>query len=271
MEQMTRIISALVILPPFIFCPLYVPANFFLFLVLALIGLSMYEYFSLLASIELSRGSFISFAVSLGLPIIADLEGWFGLQLMLFVALMALTVDILCFSRDTLHPFPTLLYRSFGVFFIAWDLSHLVLLRRLWEGQWYVLFLCLTIWVGDSVAMYVGRSLGRHKMAPGVSPGKTWEGSVGGIIGGVLTAVLIAPVFLPHLVLWQKIGLGVLITLSAQLSDLGESLLKRYVGVKDSSRLIPGHGGVLDRVDSLLFATPAFVYALAILGVAVFP
>jgi phosphatidate cytidylyltransferase len=231
----------------------------------------MYEYFTLLASIELSQWSWISFVAALGLPIMADFGGWFGLQLMLFVALMMLTIDILYFSQNTLYFFPMLLYRSFGVFFIAWELSHLVLLRRLPEGQWYVLFLCLTIWVGDSVAMYVGRSVGRHKMAPAVSPGKTWEGAVGGVIGGVMTSVFSASVLLPHLALWQRSVLGVLIALTSQLSDLGESMLKRHIGVKDSSRLIPGHGGVLDRVDSLLFATPAFVYALKILGVTVFP
>lgn len=271
MEQVKRVISALVILPPLVLCLLYAPANFFLLLVLVLIGLSMYEYFTLLASIGLSQWSWISFVAALGLPIMADFGGWFGLQLMLFVALMLLTIDILCFSQETVSLFPMLLYRSFGVFFIAWELSHLVLLRRLPDGQWYVLFLCLTIWIGDSVAMYVGRSIGRHKMAPTVSPGKTWEGAVGGVIGGVLTSVLSAPVLLPHLVLWQRGALGVLIALAAQLSDLGESLLKRHVGVKDSSRLIPGHGGVLDRVDSLLFATPVFIYALEILGTTIFP
>jgi phosphatidate cytidylyltransferase len=128
-----------------------------------------------------------------------------------------------------------------------------------------VLFLCAVVWVGDSAAMYVGKSLGQHKMAPAISPGKTWEGALGGVIGGVCTAVVSAGFWLPHLLLWQCLVLGLCISLAAQLSDLGESMLKRYAGVKDSGRLIPGHGGILDRIDSLLFATPTLVYALYVL------
>ena len=104
-------------------------------------------------------------------------------------------------------------------------------------------------------------------MAPAISPGKTWEGSVGGAVGGVLTAVLSAGFWLPHLVLWQCVVLGLFISCAAQISDLGESMLKRYAGVKDSGGLIPGHGGILDRIDSMLFAAPTLVYALHVLMV----
>jgi phosphatidate cytidylyltransferase len=113
--------------------------------------------------------------------------------------------------------------------------------------------------------MYVGKSLGRHKMAPAISPNKTWEGAVGGAIGGILTAIVSAALWLPPLGLWQCVMLGLCISLAAQMSDLGESMLKRYAGVKDSGGLIPGHGGILDRIDSMLFAAPTLVYALSVL------
>ena len=128
-----------------------------------------------------------------------------------------------------------------------------------------MLFLCAVVWVGDSAAMYIGKSLGRHKIAPTISPGKTWEGSIGCVVGGVSTAVVSAGFWLPHLVFWQCVALGLCISLAAQISDLGESMLKRYAGVKDSGRLIPGHGGILDRIDSMLFAAPTLVYALYVL------
>ena len=102
-------------------------------------------------------------------------------------------------------------------------------------------------------------------MAPAISTGKTWEGAIGCVIGGVCTAVVCAGFWLPDLVLWQRMVLGLCISLAAQLSDLGESMLKRYAGVKDSGGLIPGHGGMLDRIDSLLFAAPTLVYALYVL------
>jgi phosphatidate cytidylyltransferase len=102
-------------------------------------------------------------------------------------------------------------------------------------------------------------------MAPVISPGKTWEGAIGCVVGGVGTAVVSARFWLPDLLLWQWIVLGLCISLAAQLSDLAESMLKRYAGVKDSGGLIPGHGGMLDRIDSLLFAAPTLVYALYVL------
>jgi phosphatidate cytidylyltransferase len=158
--------------------------------------------------------------------------------------------------------FSALLHSLFGVVFIGWGLSHLILLRNLAEGKWYIFFLCFLVWIGDSAAMYVGHSLGQRKLVPTISPGKTWEGAVGGVVGGVLAAVLSARLLVPHLLLWQTVVLGLSISVAAQISDLGESLIKRYAGVKDSGGLIPGHGGVLDRIDSLLFAAPTMFYTL---------
>jgi phosphatidate cytidylyltransferase len=129
------------------------------------------------------------------------------------------------------------------VLFFAWTLSHLILLRLLPAGQWYMLFLCAVVWVGDSVAMYIGKSLGQHKMAPAISPGKTWEGAVGGVVGSVGTAILSAG--FGCRICFSGNVLPACIALAAQISDLGESMLKRYAGVKDSGGLIPGHGGIL--------------------------
>jgi phosphatidate cytidylyltransferase len=266
MEQFKRIISALVILPPLILFLSYAPAGLFLCLILLLIGLSLREYFALLAQIQLPTCAGVSYAVAWLLPVSAHFGSWRWLSMALFFSLVALTVGVMVTSQEVTRLFPMLLYSAFGMCFIGWTLSHFVLLRGLPEGQWYVLLLCSVVWVGDSVAMYVGKSLGQHKMAPFLSPGKTWEGAAGGTVGSVLAALLGARVLFPQLLFWHSVVLGLLIALVAPLSDLGESMLKRYTGVKDSGGLIPGHGGILDRIDSLLFATPTFVYALVALG-----
>jgi len=265
MEQIKRIASALVILPPLVLFLWYASPGLFLILVLALIGLSLYEYFHLLQHIRLSLCTSVTVLAAFALAIAAYLGGWRWLPIGLFLSMVALTISVMFIPSRGSYVFPTLVYSIFGVLFIGWNLSHLILLRLLPAGQSYILFLCAVVWVGDSAAMYVGKSLGRYKMAPAISPGKTWEGSVGGAVGGVLTAVWSAGLWLPHLGFWQCIILGLCISVAAQVSDLGESMLKRYTGVKDSGELIPGHGGILDRIDSLLFAAPTLVYALHVL------
>jgi len=267
MEQVKRIASALVILPPLVVFLWYASPMLFLVLVLALIGLSLYEYFHLLHQIRLSLCTGVTVLAACALAITAYLGGGLWLPIVLFLSMVGLTVSVLLRPARESDAFPTLVYSMFGVLFIGWNLSHLILLRLLPAGQSSILFLCAVVWVGDSAAMYVGKSLGRSKMAPAISPGKTWEGALGGAVGGVLTAVWSAGFWLPHLGLWQCVMLGLCISLAAQMSDLGESMLKRYAGVKDSGGLIPGHGGILDRVDSMLFAAPTLVYALVLMPV----
>jgi len=265
MEQVKRIASALILLPPLVFFLLHASPVFFLLLVLIVIGLSLREYFHLLQHVHLSVCTYVTCLAAFALPIMAHLGEARWLSITLFLSMVALTISAMLIASHAAHFFPMLVYSVFGVLFIGWTLSHLILLRLLPAGTWYMLFLCAVVWVGDSVAMYVGKSLGHYKMAPAISPGKTWEGAIGCIIGGVCTAVVSAGFWLPHLVLWQWIVLGLCISLAAQLSDLAESMLKRYAGVKDSGGLIPGHGGMLDRIDSLLFAAPTLVYALYVL------
>ncbi|HEX9894897.1 MAG TPA: phosphatidate cytidylyltransferase [Gemmatimonadales bacterium] len=127
-------------------------------------------------------------------------------------------------------------------------------------GAALVLFPLVTVWICDTVAMIVGRRLGGPKLAPTVSPGKTWSGTIGGFIGALAVGpVYRAAVFVPlglNVSPWQALVMAAVIGSLGQVGDLAESLLKREVGLKDSSRLIPGHGGVLDRLDSLYFAIP---------------
>lgn len=134
-------------------------------------------------------------------------------------------------------------------------------------GAWWLLLGILTVYAADSAAFFVGRRIGRHRMAPGVSPGKTWEGTAGGLAGAVIAAVALGVLFPLRLDIWQLALIGVIVGVAAPVGDLLESKIKRMADAKDSGSLLPGHGGMLDRLDSLL-PSLILVYILAVLAAA---
>ncbi|MBP5429564.1 MAG: phosphatidate cytidylyltransferase [Elusimicrobiaceae bacterium] len=151
-----------------------------------------------------------------------------------------------------------------GVFLIPWSLAHLINLRDIpTYGEYLTLFMIITVWVSDTGAYFSGRFLGRHKLNKEVSPKKTWEGAIGGTLLAVAGAVVMRNLFLSSLfTVKTAIWLGLLVAVIGQLSDLAESVIKRSTGVKDSSNLLPGHGGFLDRFDSYLLLAPVFYYVV---------
>jgi phosphatidate cytidylyltransferase len=153
-----------------------------------------------------------------------------------------------------------------GSAYVGGMLSHFVLLRNLPQGLGWVALAILTTWAADTAAYLVGTAWGRRPFFPKVSPRKTLEGAVAALIVGPLVALIIGLPFL-HLAWLPTLGLGLLVTLATIFGDLAESLIKRQAGVKDSGNLIPGHGGALDRVDSLLFAAvTVYYYVLWVVG-----
>lgn len=165
--------------------------------------------------------------------------------------------------------------------YVAWPLAHFILLRELsrpavppfWSalglpplspGFWWILYTFLMVWLGDSAAYFIGSRWGRHKLSPYLSPKKSWEGGAAGLLSSIAVGIGLVPLLGLDLAYYWAALLGVLAGILALLGDLAESLLKRQAGVKDSGRLIPGHGGMLDRVDSLLFVVPAVYYFLQI-------
>ena len=163
-----------------------------------------------------------------------------------------------------------MLFRSI---YIAYPLTLIPLLWKQEDGPALVLFLMVCVWAGDIAALYVGRAFGERKIAPHLSPGKTWLGSIASIFGSMLAAglvVLISNTLTSHgntllhisQPLWQSLLLAVILNIAAQLGDLLESAIKRGAGVKDSGTILPGHGGILDRIDALLLAAPVLWYIL---------
>lgn len=146
-----------------------------------------------------------------------------------------------------------------AAFYTGWLLSYYASLRSVDQGREWILLALLGTFVNDTAAYAVGRWLGRNRMAPGVSPGKTWEGALGGLIATSLIIPLLA-MLLGLSWSWTILGLGVALSIAAQIGDLVESMLKRSSGLKDTSQLVPGHGGILDRLDSLVFVGPLVYY-----------
>jgi phosphatidate cytidylyltransferase len=164
-----------------------------------------------------------------------------------------------------------------GILYIGWLLSYFVALRGGYHpllitettGRTLVFFALFATFGSDIAAFFAGRALGRHYLAPGISPGKTWEGAIAGLFGAIIVSLLFTlpklftipnPLYLQDFSYWQAILLGLLVSIFGQLGDLMESLLKRNMGVKDSGRLLPGHGGALDRIDSIVFAGVVVYY-----------
>jgi phosphatidate cytidylyltransferase len=189
------------------------------------------------------------------------------------VAAASLILFVVCAFRS---PLPRVLsdtaFSVFALVYVGFSLVAIPLLWRRENGPSLVLFLFCVVWSGDVAALYVGRAWGRRKLAPRISPNKTWEGSAASLAGSVLVAALLffaAPALKRNLSLPVAYGgslarwlaLAVLLNVVAQLGDLVESAMKRGCGVKDSGGMLPGHGGMLDRIDALLLAAPVLWYA----------
>jgi len=153
-----------------------------------------------------------------------------------------------------------------GILYLGWLLSYLVALR-LDGGRNWVFFALFATFGSDTAAYFMGQAMGKHHLAPRISPHKTWEGAVGGAIGAVAVSLLFiipSPLQLP-ITYWQAIIIGLVVSILGQFGDLAKSILKRNVGVKESGNLLPGHGGILDRTDSIVFAGVVVYYAFLIL------
>jgi len=154
-----------------------------------------------------------------------------------------------------------------GILYIGWLFSYMVILRALTAHGIYLFMLMFMLWISDTLAYFVGKTMGRRQLSPFISPKKTVEGAAAGLTGAVITALIFGAVIeKAHFgtTYIHYIFLGLIIGAMGQMSDLAESLIKRDAGVKDSSNIIPGHGGVLDRMDSFIFTAPILYYYVSV-------
>lgn len=191
---------------------------------------------------------------------------WAYINPFLLTTTVVLPPILLLARRQKEGAFPGWAWTVAGILYIGWLLSHFVALRDLNFGRGWVFFALFATFASDTTAYFIGRAWGRHRLAPSISPKKSWEGAIGGVAG----AVIISPLLVMLLDLPLGYGVAVLLAIAVsifgQIGDLFESLFKRNTGIKDSGNTIPGHGGFLDRMDSVIFAGVVVYYYVILFG-----
>jgi len=260
--QLRRWLTALLLAPLLVALVALAPRWAFVALVSSAVAVCLHEYYRM-ASPQAGPRRYVWILWGGLLPVAFALGGPSA-------ALAAATLGAVCFFgafvlKGEVRPtILDILGREFlGLAYIALLLSYFVLLRDLEAGRFWVLFVLAVAFAEDTGAYYFGRALGRRKLCPTLSPGKTVSGAVGGLVAAAFAAFACRALFMPPLAVGDTIALGLLIGVAGQTGDLFESLIKRASGVKDSGTLLPGHGGLLDRIDSLVFSAPAVYYYYA--------
>jgi phosphatidate cytidylyltransferase len=177
-----------------------------------------------------------------------------------FLFVLGVTALTLSTKRPIVEALPAAGISASGLILVAFPLTFTVRLHGMGkEGPWLLMFALVITWAGDTAAYFAGRELGKHHIAPKISPNKTWEGTIASILGALLVAIVFAKYFLA-VPLMHMLAMAVVGNVAGQAGDLLESAYKRSAGVKDSGSLLPGHGGVLDRIDALILAIPVVWY-----------
>ncbi|MGH6689093.1 MAG: phosphatidate cytidylyltransferase [Gammaproteobacteria bacterium] len=260
---MSRVVTALVLLPPLLAVILFAPAWGFLLLAELAGLLGVRELYDLAERNGHRAFRSIGYTATF-LIVVSFYPGWPSIAAIVVAFVLVVGVAAVLRgnpTRETLGDVATTILAPLYGGLLIGTLVGVRLAGPGASGRYWVLFLLAVIMMGDTGAYYAGRAFGRRKLAPSVSPNKTIEGLLGGILAAVAAALLASRLFLPEVHLLRAGILGLILSLLGVAGDLFESLLKRSAGVKNTSGLIPGHGGVLDRLDSLYFSAPVlFVY-----------
>ncbi len=293
---MKRVLTAAVLIPVVLLLVFKAPLWLFALAVAGIVVLSLHEYLNVIKGYGIDPIGWLTYtsAVLIIFLLVIGREPqlmrfqWLARFLPVVIFLPMIFGIPLVFRRNMHMVFPAAGASAFAVLYLALSLGLLIPLRQGPDSKFLVLFALFSVWAGDTAAYYVGRNLGRHKLAPVVSPKKTWEGAIASVVASVIVAVLLFHFRDPLNALFAGepalhafpappensrafslvtvIALGVIANVAAQFGDLFESVLKRGANIKDSGSLLPGHGGILDRIDALLFAIPVVWYYAALSG-----
>ena len=260
--EKVKIWMGFICIPPLIFLIAVGPPSivFLMVWVATFLGLREFHNLALPHSKQIER--FVGIGLGLILSIILSFGHAKAVFPFIVLLLLFLSVLFMSTSEDLSSAISNIGITLFGIFYIGFLLSHVFLIRKMEDGTQWVLFLTLTVWAGDICAFFSGSLLGRHKLYPKISPNKTYEGLGGAIVGAVIIALVFARLFIPQLHRGSCILLAIGVGILGQLGDFTESMLKRSAKVKDSGSLIPGHGGMLDRLDSFFFSAPFLHYSI---------
>ena len=257
--MLTRIITASLLAPIFILLTIYLPSLWFSLLLLGILLLGLYEWnqLTIARNAIFILGSLVLIVVAWWLQLNSS-----ALLVICFCASLfwVSRVFVLAFTDVSIARNQWLQF-GWGLLVMLSTWAALVFVHQLKGGPIIALAIMMIVWAADSFAYFTGKSFGKNKLAPSISPKKTIEGLLGGLIGALLVAWIFARIIMDpnieHLLLWLLAGVAA--ALISVVGDLYESALKRRAGVKDSGKLLPGHGGVLDRIDGLVAAAPVFV------------
>lgn len=262
-----RLPTALIILAIVFACIQHLPRLGFFIAVQIVILVALFEFYYLPRKKNIFPHKTIGIILALFISL-SFYSADVSLELMLFIWLLIAGFYFIVSinSLEKMMHFPKMISLTFfGAFYLSFTLNYIFLIREEY-GPFFVYFLLLTIVAGDSAAFTFGKLFGKHPMTPLASPKKTWEGSAAGILFACVGGMVVYLTLLREVILWKVFVFAFLIHVVAQISDPLESLFKRASGVKDSSNILPGHGGFLDRIDSLILAAPLFYYLLTFFG-----
>jgi phosphatidate cytidylyltransferase len=263
-----RLVVTIILLPIGLLA-IYVGGLFYALLVALLLALAAREYALLFRANGQHPSVFLVVGGVLLLVAGRAFDGFVSAPLIITLLIVASMIyHLLAYERGCHQAGVDFSVTFAGALYAGWLGAYLISLRDLPEGRWWVLVVLPAVWLADSGAYFIGRAFGRHRMSPRLSPKKTWEGYLGGVVVGTVGAGLLAA-------LWQfAVGpdsgislasgavLGFIMAALTPAGDLGESMIKRQAGMKDSGKLFPGHGGAFDRIDSWLWAAPIGYYVI---------
>ncbi|HEV2696977.1 MAG TPA: phosphatidate cytidylyltransferase [Terriglobales bacterium] len=286
MELLKRVLTAVVLIPIILLLVLRAPVPVLAIVAGVVALLAIRELLKLSEAYQIRRLVlptyifcglfFLLIAVHPGATDLLSTGGfaYFGLSAAVLSPFIFLSIAM--YRAELASGFPAAMVSAFSFVYVALPMALLVQLREQWRGGFFLLYLLLLVWAGDIFAYFIGKPFGRHRMSPRVSPNKTWEGAAASVLASVGVGILmfhyaasISSALLRAHLIEQKAGifsaassllpiivLSIVLNVAAQLGDLVESLIKRGAGMKDSGAILPGHGGMLDRIDALLFAAP---------------
>ena len=285
MELLKRVLTAVVLIPIVLLLVLRAPVPVLAFVAATVTLLAIHELLKLAEGYNIrplyvptyifAGLFFLLIAISPGQTPALSTSG-FAFIAVCASALAPFVFLAIAMRRDELSSaFPAAMVSAFALVYIALPMASLAQMREQWQGSFFLLYLLLLVWAGDIFAYFIGKALGTHRMSPRVSPKKTWEGAVASVIASVAVGMLMAHYAVPisrallharlieqrdgvftELPLLPIVLLSIVLNVAAQLGDLVESVIKRGAGAKDSGAILPGHGGMFDRIDALLFAAP---------------
>ena len=239
--------------------PAMVVGGFFYFaLIMVLLGIATWEYGKIFHAAGYNASTILLIG---GVVLLIILRAYFpsiapnGLTLLV---LISMTWHLFDYEKGRALAAGDFVVTVGGIVYLGWIGAYLIDVRNLPGGSWWLALVLPATWLADTAAYFIGKRYGKHQLSPRLSPKKTWEGYLGGVVFGTIGTALLAVLWQrlggPEVTWWQGAAIGAVLSILTTLGDLGESMFKRQAGVKDSSQIIPGHGGVLDRMDSWLWA-----------------